>query len=105
MRSVLRAGVIAIAAALAGSLSVQAQQAPLPAAGPFQNPDAKPEPPLKAGANSFAEGQARKLLESKGYANVSTLVNDSSGIWRGTATRDERQVAVSVDFQGHVTER
>lgn len=104
MRSVLGADVIAIVAALACSLPAHSQEQ-MPVAGPFQNPDAKPEPPLKAGANSFAEGQARKLLESKGYANVSTLVNDPSGIWRGTATRDERQVAVSVDFQGHVTER
>ena len=31
------------------------------------------------GANSFAESQARKLIESKGYENVSPLVNDSQG--------------------------
>ena len=54
------------------------------------------------GANSFAESQARKLIESKGYANVSPLVNDSQGIWHGTATKGEAKVEVSVDYKGHV---
>lgn len=61
--------------------------------------------PLKPGANSFAESQARALLQSKGYANVSPLMNDRNGIWHGTATKDEKRVNVSVDFQGHVAER
>jgi ABC-type phosphate transport system substrate-binding protein len=57
------------------------------------------------GANSFAESQAKKLIESKGYANVSPLVNDSQGIWHGTATKGEAKVEVSVDYKGHVNVR
>jgi ABC-type phosphate transport system substrate-binding protein len=57
------------------------------------------------GANSFAESQARKLIESKGYENVSALVNDSQGIWHGTATKGEAKVEVSVDYKGHVNAR
>jgi hypothetical protein len=59
-------------------------------------------PPL-LGANSFTEGQARKLLESQGYAGVSPLVNDSQGIWHGTAMRGAKTVRVSVDYKGNVS--
>lgn len=59
---------------------------------------------LSAGANSFAEGQARTLLQEKGYAEVSPLVNDRQGIWHGTAKKGQSKVSVSVDFQGHVAE-
>ena len=86
---------------LAGAIPSQAQDA---SSLPYQNPaPAKSSgPDLKPGANSFAESQAKKLLESKGYSQVSSLTNDSNGIWRGTATKDDRTVDVSVDFQGHV---
>lgn len=57
---------------------------------------------LAAGANSFAEGQARALLKARGYDNVSALVNDPKGIWRGTATKGNAKVQVSVDYMGHV---
>jgi hypothetical protein len=58
--------------------------------------------PPAPGANSFAESQARKLIESEGYGNVSPLVNDSQGIWRGTATKSGARMNVSVDYKGHV---
>jgi hypothetical protein len=57
---------------------------------------------LVPGANSFAEGQARALIESKGYDHVSALVNDSKGIWHGTATKGQVKVHVSVDYKGNV---
>ena len=57
------------------------------------------------GANSFAESQARAAIVRMGYGNVSTLVNDSQGIWRGTATKGENTVKVSVDYRGHVDAR
>lgn len=61
--------------------------------------------PLKPGANSFAESQARALLEADGYANVSPLVNDKEGIWHGKAFKNSREVDVSVDYQGHIAAR
>jgi hypothetical protein len=63
---------------------------------------AKEPPGLTLGANSFAEGQARALIESKGYDNVSALVNDSKGVWHGTATKGQAKVHVSVDYKGNV---
>lgn len=56
-----------------------------------------------AGANSFMESQARRLIESQGFSEVSPLVNDSQGIWTGTAKNGTAKVRVSVDFKGNVT--
>lgn len=55
-----------------------------------------------AGANSFSENQARRRIGVAGFANVLNLKKDDKGIWRGTATQDGRQVAVSLDYQGNV---
>ncbi|WP_249225228.1 hypothetical protein [Tardiphaga alba] len=59
--------------------------------------------PLSVGANSFSEGQARDLLVSRGFSDVSQLMNDSQGIWRGTAKNGTQRVRVSVDFKGNVS--
>jgi hypothetical protein len=100
----MRTGKLSCTVALAAAIflvgSARAEQTQ-PAAVPAQDST----PPLKPGANSFAQSQARALLESRGYADVSLLVNNSDGIWRGTATRDNKPVSVSVDYQGHVSER
>ena len=73
---------------------------------PMDNPSVvqpKSETPPMPGANSFSEGQARHLIESQGYANVSALMNDAQGIWRGTASKGADKVQVSVDYKGNVT--
>lgn len=69
---------------------------------PPDSPAGSDTPPIP-GANSFAEPQARSLIESKGFSQVSPLVNDSQGIWRGTAMNGTQKVGVSVDFKGNVT--
>jgi hypothetical protein len=46
------------------------------------------------GANSFTEGEARRRLESKGYAEVTGLQKDADGIWRGTAKKSGSTVKV-----------
>ena len=58
-----------------------------------------------AGANSFTEGQAKSRIESNGFANVSGLKKDDSGIWRGKAMEDGKSIDVSLDFQGNVVAR
>jgi len=55
-----------------------------------------------AGANSFTMSQARSQIEAKGYTHVRHLKKDSSGVWRGTATKDGQAGPVSVDYQGNV---
>jgi hypothetical protein len=61
-----------------------------------------PAAPL-AGANSFTEGQAKSRIEAAGFADVSGLVKDKDGIWRGKASKAGATVTVSLDYQGNVT--
>ena len=55
-----------------------------------------------AGANSFTEGEAKSRIEKMGFANVSDLLKDDNGIWRGRAMKDGQMVDVSLDYQGNV---
>jgi hypothetical protein len=57
--------------------------------------------PLK-GANSFTEGQARDRALSHGYTNVSPLMKDNDGIWRGTAQLDGKPIKIAIDYKGNV---
>jgi len=54
------------------------------------------------GANSFTEDQARGRIESYGFNNVTNLVKDNDGIWRGRAMRGNQQAQVWLDYQGNV---
>lgn len=97
MKSLLIAGMLSaglIAPALAEDTSTPA------VSDGTTNPDA----PV-AGANSFTEDQARDQIAKAGYANVSALVNDDNGIWRGQATKGGATHEVQVDFQGNVTSK
>lgn len=53
------------------------------------------------GANSFSEGEARRRLESNGFAGVGSLTKDDGGVWRGTATKDGQSVQVWLDYKGN----
>ena len=55
-----------------------------------------------AGANSFTEGQARSRIEERGFAQVTDLKKDDKGIWRATAMKDGKSVAVALDYQGNI---
>jgi hypothetical protein len=54
------------------------------------------------GANSFTMGEARSRIEKNGFANVSDLVKDHDGIWRGKAQKDGSSAAVWLDYKGNV---
>ena len=55
-----------------------------------------------AGANSFTEAQAKSRFEAAGYSNVSGLIKDKDGIWRGKASKGGATVDVGLDYQGNV---
>ena len=102
MRLGFRSGlaVVALLATL-GRADAQQNQADTTRIGqPQQHPGG--EPPV-SGANSFSEGQARRLIEAHGYNSVSALVNDRQGIWHGTASKGAARVHVFVDYKGHVS--
>jgi len=69
---------------------------------PFQAPGRTSRPALP-GAASLNENEARARIEAKGYLNISGLVQDRRGIWRGEATmNDGRSVDVVVDLEGNI---
>jgi hypothetical protein len=97
---------IAAAAALFIGPTAMAQQPANPKGStPAVNaPNSPPNPGAPvAGANSFTEGQAKSRIESNGFSSVSELRKDDQGVWRAKASKDGRNVAVSLDFQGNVT--
>ena len=55
-----------------------------------------------SGANSFTETQAQDRAIAHGFSAISKLTKDDKGIWRGTATRDGKQVKVAIDYKGNV---
>ena len=55
-----------------------------------------------AGRNSFTEGEAKSRIEKMGFANVSDLKKDDTGVWRGRAMKGGQTVDVSLDYQGNV---
>ena len=66
------------------------------------NPNANNPGAPATGANSFTEGQAKSRIEAAGYSNVSGLIKDKEGIWRGKASKGGATVDVALDFQGNV---
>ena len=90
--------------------AVQAQKQVPPTADGPSNPAVRTEQgniaaaPV-AGANSFTEGEAKSRIEARGFANVTALVKDNEGIWRGKAMHNGRSVDVALDFQGNVFPR
>jgi hypothetical protein len=55
-----------------------------------------------AGKNSFTEGEVRDRLEKHGYTAINGLAKDDKSIWRGTAMKDGKSVAVAIDYQGNI---
>jgi hypothetical protein len=56
----------------------------------------------QAGANSFTESQARSRIERNGYTDVTGLMKDADGIWRGKATKEGKTVDVALDYKGAI---
>ncbi len=98
--------------ATAGIASAQSLDNGLSQAPANQNPEkpaiadhhSTPSEPA-AGANSFTQDQAKSRITHKGFTDVSDLTMDSSGVWRGTATKDGSKTNVAVDYQGNVIAR
>ena len=94
MKKAIAAAVLVFAAG--GALAQT--KTPAVATSTTQNPAA----PV-AGANSFTEGQAKSRIEAAGYTDISGLMKDKDGIWRGKASKGGTMMTVSLDYQGNVT--
>jgi opacity protein-like surface antigen len=95
-------------AAVAGSALAQTTA---PSANPsastpaVANPNANNPRAPAAGANSFTEAQAKSRIEGAGYSNVSGLMKDKDGIWKGKASKGGTTVDIGLDYQGNVVSR
>jgi hypothetical protein len=102
--SLIIAAVLAFAAtgALAQSQNPPASNAPQNSAINSSDSSNRQVTAPVAGRNSFTEGEAKSRIEKMGFANVSSLKKDDTGVWRGRATKDGKTVDVSLDYQGNV---
>jgi hypothetical protein len=55
------------------------------------------------GSNSFTETQAQSRLAKHGYTDVTGLMKDENGVWRGKAKSKGKSVAVALDYKGDIT--
>jgi opacity protein-like surface antigen len=107
MKRLLATAVVTVltGAAVAGGAFAQTAA---PAANPNASTPAVASPKANnpgapaAGANSFTEAQAKSRIEGAGYSNVSGLIKDKDGIWKGKASKGGATVDVGLDYQGNV---
>jgi opacity protein-like surface antigen len=109
-RLLTTAAIAVLAAATALGHDAIAQNAPAanphPSTPAIVSPNANNPGAPAAGANSFTEAQAKSRIEAAGYSNVSGLIKDKDGIWRGKASRGSTTaVDVTLDYQGNVVSR
>ena len=80
---------------------------PHPSTPAIANPNANNPGAPAAGSNKLTETQAKSRIEAAGYSNVSHLIKDKEGIWRGTATKGSATgvANVALDYQGNVVSR
>ena len=93
--------VLPAAVALIAVVSVAAAQMPAttgnsttPAAPPAGMPGSAPQ----------TATSARTQIEASGYTNIKELKRRDDGSWRAIATKNNAEVAVSVDSTGSVTQ-
>lgn len=95
--------VLGMSGVMSGGAFAQAPAAnPDPATPATNNPDTNMPAKPAAGANSFTEAQAKSRIEAAGYADVTGLMKDKDGVWRGKAMKAGSSHDVALDYQGHV---
>jgi hypothetical protein len=88
--------------ALAGAVSAQTD-APAAAAVDLSGPAKINAGPLATGTNTLTEKQVLRRLMRAGLSNVSDLVLDETGIWRGKAERSGINLRIGVDRLGDIS--
>lgn len=93
--------VLPTAAALIAVASIAVAQMP-PTTGTSNTP-AVPPAGMPGSAPQTATS-ARTQIEASGYTNIKDLKRKEDGSWQATATKNDVEVAVSVDSEGSVTQ-
>ncbi|MCC8427843.1 hypothetical protein [Reyranella aquatilis] len=92
--------ILTAAVALVASIGVAAAQMP-PTTGTSTTPAV---PPAGMPGTAQTETSVKTQIEASGYKNVKDLTRREDGSWHGTATKNDVEVAVSVDSAGNVTQ-
>jgi hypothetical protein len=92
--------ILPTAAALIAVASIAAAQMP-PTTGTSTTPAA---PPAGMPGSAQTATSARTQIEASGYTNIKDLKRKDDGSWQATATKNDAEVAVSVDSTGSVTQ-
>ena len=91
---------VPIAAAVIAVASVGYAQMP-PTTGTSTTPAA---PPAGMPGTTQTATSARTQIEASGYTNIKQLKRRDDGSWHAIATKNDVEVAVSVDTTGSVTQ-
>jgi len=91
-------------ALLAGIATAQAQTVSVPQdVNPPADPlEVKPVAPAKPSRETPEASAIRSRLEAFGYADISDLDRDSTGVWHAHASRDNSKLHVVVDKGGRI---
>ena len=92
--------VLSLAAGLVLSATMAVAQMP-PTTGTSTTPAA---PPGGMPGTAQTATSARTQIEASGYTNIKDLKRRDDGSWQATATKNDTEVAVSVDTSGSVTQ-
>lgn len=100
--------IVLTAAVLMSIAIVPLAVVPLAVAQTPQSTDGTPTtpsvPPAGMPGTAQAASSARTQIEASGYSNVRDLKRQDDGSWRARATKNDVEVAVSVDSTGNVTQ-
>jgi hypothetical protein len=91
-----------VAATVAWAGLATAQTTP-PAAKPPASGATMPDS-SQAPAKEINAATARTQIEASGYSKVKGLARQTDGTWRARATKNDQEVAVSVDATGKVSQ-
>jgi hypothetical protein len=87
--------VAVLMAAVLSAGGVAAQTPPPPA-------DPLAVKPIPSGAHVLESAVIRTRIEQAGYTDISGLVRDTAGVWRGTARKGDEAVDIVVDKGGRI---
>ncbi len=91
--------IVLTAVAMLAATGIAVAQTATPPATPTM-----PKTPPAGATTSTSANAAQAQIEASGYSGVKALKRQEDGSWRGRATKNNVEVAVSVDGRGNVTQ-
>lgn len=99
--ALLLASTMVLVPAIAGAQATQTPNTDAPGATNTPTHDDKTP---DAGQNSITEAQATELFGKAGYTDLTGLKLNDQGVWEASAMKDGKNVMLSLDAEGKVSE-